>query len=100
MKQLHFVITFLSAIVITTASLPALAQQTAAAPMPEMAASMPMDCAKPALKRHNHGAERGLPVSASKSMDMGCAHDSAAPASAGKAKKKLAHDHAKFHKNQ
>jgi hypothetical protein len=100
MKQLHLLSTFLSAVVITTASLPALAQQAAAAPMPEMAASMPMDCAKPAVKRHNHGAERGLPVSASKSTGTSCAHESAAPASASTAKKKLAHDHAKFHKNQ
>ena len=100
MRQLHLLSIFLSAVVITAASLPAFAQQAAAAPVPEMAASMPMDCAKPAVKRHNHGAERGLPVSASKSTGMSCAHESAAPASAGTAKKKLAHDHAKFHKNQ
>jgi hypothetical protein len=100
MKQLHHLNILLSAVLITAASLPAFAQQAAAPPMPDVAASMPMDCAKPAVQRHNHGAEKGLPVSASKSTDMSCAHESAAPASANRAKKKLAHDHAKFHKNQ
>ena len=99
MKQLPLLTSLLSAIVMASASTPAFAQQSSAAPMPAMAASMPMDCAKPAVKRHDHGAEKGLGVSASKSTDMACTHDDAASGSA-KGKKKVAHDHAKFHKNQ
>jgi hypothetical protein len=48
---------------------------------------MPMDCSK-AMRRHDHNAERNLPVSASK----GCA-----PARAASAVKPV-HDHAKVHK--
>ena len=99
MKQLQVLTSLLSAIVIASAWMSASAQQSSGAPMPAMAASMPMDCAKPPVKRHDHGAEKGLGVSASKSTDMACAQDGAASESA-KGKKKVAHDHAKFHKNQ
>jgi len=94
MKQLHS----LALAVIAMAALPVFAQQQAdPAPAPAMAASMAMDCGKAATKRHDHGAERGLGVSAT---SMPCGPDSAASATAIKAKKKPAHDHAKFHKNQ
>jgi len=98
MKKLHQLSTFLSAAVLSMAALPAFAQPT---PSTADAASAPMDCMKTAAKRHDHGAERGLGVSsASKSGGMACPHESATAASGAKAKKKLAHDHAKFHKNQ
>jgi len=64
----------------------AIAQDKPAA-APAAAASMPMDCGK-AMRRHDHNAERNLPVSASK----GCA-----PARAASVVKP-AHDHAKVHK--
>jgi hypothetical protein len=101
MKKLHQLSILLSAAVISMAALPAFAQPTPAAPSPADAASAPMDCMKPAVKRHDHGAEKGLGgSSASKSGAMGCANESAMAASGAKGKKKLAHDHAKFHKNQ
>lgn len=65
---------------------------TPPAPMP--AASMPMDCPGGAVKRHDHGAERNAPSSASTL----CAPKAAA--SPAKTKAKPTHDHAKFHKNQ
>ncbi len=99
MKNLYSFAIFASAAVISMASLPVFAQQAPAAPSP--AASAPMDCTKSAAKRHDHGAERGLGVSTtSKSGAMPCAGESAAAASGTRGKKKPAHDHAKFHKNQ
>ena len=92
----------LSLAALIAAALPAIAQdQAATAAMPAMAASMPHDCARSPMKRHDNGAERGLGVSASPSaMSMPCSGDTAASAPAKTAKKRLAHDHAKFHKNQ
>ena len=52
------------------------------------------------MKRHDHGAERGLGSSAPAVMAMECSSDAAASAPVKSAKKKVAHDHAKFHKNQ
>lgn len=91
---------FALAFLVAAASAPALAQdQKAAAPMPDMAASMPQDCGKASMKRHDHGAERGTGVTAGPvAMNMPCS-DAAASAPAKTAKKKLTHDHAKFHKN-
>jgi hypothetical protein len=68
--------------------------------MPAMAASMPMDCPKAQMKRHDHGAERGLgpTTAATKTMGMHCGPDGAASGSA-KARK-MGHDHGKFHKGQ
>jgi hypothetical protein len=102
MKHLHSLP--LAAAVITFASLPALAQEPSASPsaMPHLATStsMPMDCGKAPMKRHDHGAERGTGVTTPQPMAMPCGADSAASAPAGKAKKAPLHDHAKFHKNQ
>lgn len=102
MKNLHSLSFVLAAAAFAG---PALAQERAAsAPMPAMAASMPMtmptsgDCAKTTMKRHDHGAERNTGTSAT-AMAMPCAVDGAA-SSAGATKKKAGHDHAKFHKNQ
>ena len=99
MKKLH---SLSLAALLATATLPAFAQQEAApATKPAMAASMPMDCAMGPAKRHDHGAERGLGTTApAKTMGAACAHEGAASATGGKAKKKPLHDHAKFHKNQ
>jgi hypothetical protein len=99
MKNLHS-LSFVLAV--AAFAVPALAQERAAsAPMPAMAASMPMtsgDCAKSAMKRHDHGAERNTGTSAT-ATTMPCAADGAA-SSASTSKKKAGHDHAKFHKNQ
>ncbi|MDI4635235.1 hypothetical protein J7U46_19385 [Pelomonas sp. V22] len=71
----------------------AMAQDRAASVAP--AASAPTECAK--MKRHDHGAERGLPSAA----NAPCAPAAASAASAlVKAKAKPLHDHAKVHKNQ
>lgn len=98
MKNLHSLSFVLAA---AAFALPTLAQERAAsAPMPAMAASMPMkssDCAKSTMKRHDHGAERNTGTSAT-AMAMPCAADSAA--SSARTTKKKSHDHAKFHKNQ
>lgn len=76
-----------SSIVIAIASAAATAQDKPVAVKPATAASQPMDCSK-AMRRHDHNAERNLPMSASK----GCP-----PARAASAVKP-AHDHAKVHK--
>jgi hypothetical protein len=57
------------------------------------AASMPQDCPK-AIARHDHGAEKGTPTPNSSACPMATA---ASPDKA-KAKAKLGHDHARFHK--
>lgn len=78
----------LSSIVFAVASAAAIAQDRPAAPAaPAAAASMPMDCSK-AMRRHDHNADRNLPVSASK----GC------PPARAASVVKPAHDHAKVHK--
>lgn len=69
-------------------------ERASAAPMP--AASMPMDCAAGSIKKHDHGAERNVPGTAS----HGCAPQPAAPATKAKTKAKALHDHGKVHKNQ
>lgn len=100
MKNLHFLSFVLATAVFAG---PAVAQERAAsAPMPAMAASMPMTsggCAKSTMKRHDHGAERNTGTSAT-AMTMPCAADGAASSAAGTTKKKAGHDHAQFHKNQ
>jgi hypothetical protein len=59
---------------------------------PAAAATMPHDCMKE-IARHDHGAEKGTPTP----KMTGCTMEApAAPAT--KAKAKLGHDHAKFHK--
>ena len=78
----------LSIIGFAIAAAASIAQDKPTAPAaPAAAASMPMDCSK-AMRRHDHNAERNLPVSASK----GCA-----PARTASAVKPV-HDHAKVHK--
>jgi len=64
---------------------------------PTAGTSMPHDCAGP-MAKHDHGAEKGMPTPKSTSMSGPCAP--AAAVSMPKAKAKLNHDHAKFHKNQ
>jgi hypothetical protein len=74
--------------VLAVVSAATLAQdKPAAASAPSAAATKPMDCSK-AMKRHDHGADRNLPVSASK--DCG-------PARAASAVRPI-HDHKKVHK--
>ena len=63
------------------------AAASAAAP----AASMPHDCK---VAKHDHGAEKGMPMPKSAM----CA-DAAASAPKAKAKPAPRHDHTKFHKN-
>ena len=63
------------------------AQSAAAAP-PSESASMPHDCAKP-MTKHSHAAEKGTPVTTSKSGPC------APVASATTKKDKTKHDHAK-----
>ncbi|MDM4768288.1 hypothetical protein [Pelomonas sp. SE-A7] len=69
----------------------------AAAASAAPAASMPMDCAGGKMKRHDHGAERGMPSAAAAPCAPSAASAASAPA---KAKAKPLHDHAKVHKNQ
>ena len=66
------------------------------------AASMPMadgqpshDCAKP-MRKHDHGAEKGMPTPMAKSAP--CTAAAAAPAAAASAAKKPGHNHSTFHK--
>lgn len=92
MKQLHI---FSLSALIAMAATPAIGQQAAPTQMPAMTASMPMDCGKTPIKRHDHAAERGLGGgTALMPMAAPCGPDAAASATASKAKKKLLrHDH-------
>ena len=84
-----------SLVVLALADAPAIARdRTAATPAAAPAASMSMDCSSGAMKRHDHGGERGAPSSKSKP----CAPQAAS--SSAKSRAKPSHDHAKFHKNQ
>lgn len=65
----------------------------------QTAAPAAMECGMSTLKRHDHGAERNTGATAG-AMTMPCAAADSASAPAKTAKKKPAHDHAKFHKNQ
>lgn len=75
-----------------------------AQPAPADLASMPMECAKAPMKRHDHGAERGLGVAAvtpmTMMMTMPCPMERGALPADTKADKRLPHDHGRFHKNQ
>lgn len=74
------------------------AQERPAASAPATgAASMPTECAGGKMKRHDHGADRGMPSTASAPCAPSAASAASAPA---KAKAKPTHDHAKVHKNQ
>lgn len=77
----------------------AVAQERPTAAQAAPAASMPMDCNSRGMKRHDHGAERNTGATAG-TMSMPCQAADAASASDKATKKKPAHDHAKFHKNQ
>lgn len=83
------------ALVAALSASPVFAQQHPdAASMPMDGASMPHDCGK-AIKRHDHGAEKGTPTPGS----MDCAHAATPAASAASgARKKPLHDHGTFHK--
>lgn len=68
---------------------------------PAKAQQMPRECAKAPVKRHDHGAERGLAIVAAKAMSMmPCEMEHGAARADGKTGKVLRHDHGKFHKNQ
>ena len=87
------------ALFVSTLALTATAQDrpagSAASPTPSTTTAQ--DCAEP-MARHDHGAEKGMPMAKSKSVSGPCAP--AAAASAPKEKAKPRHDHAKFHNNQ
>lgn len=90
--------TLASLTVLSLASAAAAAQdRPAAAASAVPAASMPMDCAGAKMKRHDHGAERGMPNTATAPCAPSAASAASGPA---KAKAKPLHDHAKVHKNQ
>ena len=69
-------------------------------PAPAAAAAMPMECGTAPMKRHDHGAERGLGVASATPMMMPCPMEHGAPPADSKTDKRLRHDHGKFHKNQ
>lgn len=87
-----------ASLALLTLSAVAQSQPTQGAPMPMPTVEMSHDCGKP-MKRHDHGAERGTP--SPKSMPAPCAAGAAAPSAEGASapKKRLNHDHGKFHKN-
>lgn len=79
---------------------PVCAQQAAPAPAAASAASPPgTDCGKSTMKRHDHGADRNTRSTAG-ATTMPCQAADAASAPHKTTKRKPAHDHAKFHKNQ
>lgn len=94
MKLTSFIALAMSALV---SAAPAFAQQ--ATPTAAPASSASMDCGKSTMKRHDHGAERNTGATAG-TMAMPCPAADAASAPEKTTKKKPAHDHAKFHKNQ
>lgn len=63
---------------------------------PAPMAPMTQDCVKPAA-RHDHGAEKGTPTPISAKCAM-AADAATQPADKAKAKAKMGHDHARFHK--
>ena len=73
------------------------AQPAPAASMPMAGGTMPSDCAKP-IRKHDHGAERGMPTPAAKSAPCAVAAAASAPAAAASAAKKPGHNHSTFHK--
>ena len=77
-----------SSLVFASLMLAGIAQAQSTAAAPSASASMPHDCAKP-MAKHSHPAEKGNPMTTSKSDP--CA--AAAPATTKKDKTK--HDHAK-----
>lgn len=85
------------AIVTAIAATSAFAQQAPEAAAQATSAPVAMDCAASPMKRHDHGAERGTGATA---KPMPCAVTGAASSPDKAARKKPAHDHAKFHKNQ
>lgn len=94
-------IRILSVAIFAAASTLTATAQTAPAPaasMPMAGATMPLDCAKP-MAKHDHGAERGMPTSKTKSVP--CTPTVAATTtseSASAPKKQLKHNHSTFHK--
>ena len=88
-------------VIVAAAAAPAIGQDRAApAPTPGMAASMPRDCSKSTMKRHDHGAERNTPTASKPVMAQPCGPATAASTADRPAQKKPVHDHAKIHKNQ
>jgi hypothetical protein len=88
--RILFASIFLTSLALTA---PAQAQPAAGASAP--AATMAHDCAKP-MAKHDHGAEKGNPMPASKSDGCSPAKASSTMTAASAAEKnKLKHDHAK-----
>ncbi|CAG1017076.1 hypothetical protein BURC_01697 [Burkholderiaceae bacterium] len=68
---------------------------------PAKASEPRTECARAPLKRHDHGAERGLAPIAAKPMSMmPCDMNRGGSRADDKTDKVLRHDHGKFHKNQ
>lgn len=68
---------------------------------PAKASEPRTECARAPLKRHDHGAERGLAAIAAKPMNMmPCEMNRGGSRADDKADRVLRHDHGKFHKNQ
>ena len=77
-----------SSFFVASLALTGIAQAQSAVAPPSESASMPHDCAKP-MAKHSHAAEKGTPVTTSKSGPC------APVASATTKKDKTKHDHAK-----
>lgn len=72
------------------------AQSAPPAPMPVADGQTPHDCAKP-MRKHDHGAEKGIPTPVAKSAPCAAAA-ATVPAAAASAAKKPGHNHSTFHK--
>jgi hypothetical protein len=73
------------------------AQSAPAAPAPAVDGQALHDCAKP-TRKHDHGAEKGIPTPMAKSAPCTDAAAATLPAAAGTAAKKHGHNHSTFHK--
>ncbi len=93
MKKVHF-LPFAAALVMTIAPLTSQGQ-TATEPVPPPAPAKSTDCAKPTMKRHDHGAERGAGSTAGQMQAKPCAPDPAASAAKATKRKVPPHDHGK-----
>ena len=73
------------------------AQSAPPTPIPTADAQTPPDCAKP-MRKHDHGAEKGMPTPMAKSSPCIAAAEAQVPAAAASAAKKPGHNHSTFHK--
>ena len=74
-----------------------LAQSAPPASMPAADATMPADCAKP-TRKHDHGAEKGVPTPTAISAPCAVAATASKPAASASTAKKPGHNHSTFHK--